>query len=169
MPKSRQRKSGKSRSNARSTYSSSQKGAPSTTKVIAIGVIVGLAILGVAFFLFRGGGVEIKTASGLRYVDLVKGSGASPQPGQNVTVNYVGTLANGTKFDSSYDRGQPYTTRLSPDAVIQGWVEGLRTMKVGGKRKLIIPPELAYGPKGHPPDIPPDATITFEIELLRAQ
>jgi peptidylprolyl isomerase len=168
LPKSRQRKTGKSRSNTRSTYSS-PKAPPSTTKVVAIGVIVGLAILGVAFFVFRGGGVEIKTQSGHRYVDLVKGTGTTPHPGQSVTVNYIGTLADGTKFDSSYDRGQPFTTRLSPDAVIQGWVEGVMTMKVGGKRKLIIPPELAYGPKGHPPDIPPDATITFEIELLRAQ
>ena len=167
MPKSHHRRSGKRRSNTRSTYS--QKASPSTTRVIAIGVIVGIAILGAAFVVFRGGGGnEIKTASGLRYVDLVKGTGASPQQGQSVTVNYIGTLADGTKFDSSYDRGQPYTTRLAADSVIQGWVEGLMTMKVGGKRKLIIPPELAYGAKGHPP-IPPNATITFEIELLRAQ
>ena len=167
MPKSHRTKSGKRRSNSRSTYS--QRDSPSTVKVVAIGVIVGLGILGAAFFVFRGGANEIKTPSGLRYVDQVKGSGASPQAGQNVTVNYIGTLADGTKFDSSYDRGQPYTTRLSPDSVIQGWVEGLMTMKVGGKRKLIIPPELAYGAKGHPPTIPPNATITFEIELLRAQ
>ena len=168
MPKSRHRKSGKHRSNTKSVYSQQQP-SPSTTSVVAIGVIVGLIILGAAFFVFRGGAPEIKTASGLRYIDLVKGTGASPQLGQNVTVNYTGTLADGTKFDSSYDRGQPYTTRLSPDAVIQGWVEGVATMRVGGKRKLIIPPELAYGAKGHPPDIPPNATITFEIELLRAQ
>ena len=134
-----------------------------------MGVIVGIVILGAAFFVFRGGGNEIKMASGLRYVDLVKGSGASPLLGQTVTVNYIGTLADGTKFDSSYDRGQPYTTRLSPDAVIQGWVEGLTTMKVGGKRKLIVPPELGYGAKGYGSSIPPNATITFEIELLRAQ
>ena len=133
-----------------------------------IGVILGIVILGAAFFVFRGGN-EIKTASGLRYVDLVKGTGANPQLGQNVTVNYVGTLADGTKFDSSYDRGQPYTTRLAPDSVIQGWVEGVMTMKVGGKRKLIVPPELGYGAKGSAPKIPPNATLTFEIELLRAQ
>ena len=133
-----------------------------------IGVIMGIVILGAAFFVFRGGS-EIKTASGLRYVDLVKGAGANPQPGQSVTVNYIGTLADGTKFDSSYDRGQPYTTRLAPDSVIQGWVEGVMTMKVGGKRKLIVPPELAYGAKGSAPKIPPNATLTFEIELLRAQ
>jgi len=136
--------------------------------VIAIGVIVGIVILGTAFFVFRGGG-EVKTASGLRYVDLVKGTGANPQPGQSVTVNYIGTLADGTKFDSSYDRGQPYTTRLAADSVIQGWVEGMMKMKVGGKRKLTVPPELAYGAKGSAPKIPPNATLTFEIELLRAQ
>ena len=133
-----------------------------------IGAVVGIVILVTAFFMFRGGS-EIKTASGLRYVDLVKGAGASPSLGQNVTVNYVGMLADGTKFDSSYDRGQPYTTRLAPDSVIQGWVEGVMTMKVGGKRKLIVPPELAYGAKGFSPSIPPNATLTFEIELLRAQ
>ena len=166
MPKSHHKRSGKRRSNTRSTYS--HKESPSKGGVIAIGVIVGIVILGTAFFVFSGGG-EIKTASGLRYVDLVKGSGASPQPGQSVTVNYIGTLADGTKFDSSYDRGQPYTTRLAADSVIQGWVEGVMTMKVGGKRKLIVPPELAYGAKGSAPKIPPNATLTFEIELLRAQ
>ena len=167
MPKSHRRKSGKRRSNTRSTYS--QKASLSTSRVIVIGAIVGIVILGAAFFLFRGGGNEIKTASGLRYIDLVKGTGASPQHGQNVTVNYIGTLADGTKFDSSYDKGQPYTTRLSAPPVIQGWVEGLMSMKVGGKRKLIIPPDLAYGADGRKPLIPPNATLTFEIELLRAQ
>ena len=166
MPKSHHKRSGKRRSNTRSTYS--HKESPSKSGVIVIGVIIGIVILGAAFFVFRGGN-EIKTASGLRYVDLVKGNGANPQLGQSVTVNYVGTLADGTKFDSSYDRGQPYTTRLSPDSVIQGWVEGVMTMKVGGKRKLIVPPELAYGAKGSAPKIPPNATLTFEIELLRAQ
>ena len=130
---------------------------------------MGIVILGAAFFIFRGGGIEIKTASGLRYTDLVKGTGASPQQGQNVTVHYVGTLADGTKFDSSYDRGEPSTIRLATDSVIRGWVEGLMTMRVGGKRKLIIPPDLGYGAKGRPPEVPPNATLIFEIELLRAQ
>ena len=168
MPKSRQRKSGKHRSNTKSVYSQ-QQASPSTTWKVAIGVVVGLVILGAAFFVFRGGAPEIKTASGLRYIDLVKGTGATPQPGQTVTVNYIGTLADGTKFDSSYDRNQPYVTRLAPTSVIQGWVEGLATMRVGGKRKLIIPPELGYGAKGYGSSIPPDATLIFEIELLRAQ
>ena len=166
MPKSRQRKSGKHRSNTKSVYS--QQTSPSRTRVVAIGVIGGLVILGGAFFVFRGGANEIKTPSGLRYVDLVKGTGASPQQGQNVTVNYIGTLADGTKFDSSYDRGQPSTLRLATDSVIRGWVEGLMTMRVGGKRKLIVPPELGYGEKEHGP-VPPNSTLIFEIELLRAQ
>jgi len=131
---------------------------------------VGIVILGAAFFLFgRGAGTEITTASGLKYIDLVKGSGASPQQGQNVTVHYTGTLTDGTKFDSSFDRGQPSSFRLATDSVIRGWVEGLMTMRVGGKRKLIVPPELGYGEKGRPPEVPPNATLIFEIELLRAQ
>ncbi len=168
MPKSRQRKAGKRRSNTRSTYP--QEASPSTSKVIAIGVIVGIVILGAAFFLFgRGGGNEIKTASGLRYIDLAKGTGASPQQGQNVLVHYTGTLEDGTKFDSSFDRGGPQTIRLATDSTIKGWLEGLMTMRVGGKRKLIIPPELGYGAKGRDPLVPPNATLIFEIELLRAQ
>lgn len=166
MPKSHHKRPGKRRSNTRSTYS--QKAAPSTAKVVALGVIVGIVILGAAYFLFRGGN-EIKTASGLRYVDLVKGTGANPQQGQSVTVNYTGTLADGTKFDSSFDRGQPATFRLGVDALVKGWVEGLMTMRVGGKRKLIIPPELGYGAAGRQPLVPPNATLIFEIELLRAQ
>ena len=169
MPKSHQRKSGKSRTNTRSTYAQSRKTSLSTAKVIALGVIVGLVILGAAFFVFGPGGNEIKTASGLKYTDLVKGTGASPRQGQNVTVHYIGKLADGTKFDSSYDRGEPSTFRLASDSVIRGWIEGLMTMRVGGKRKLVIPPELGYGAAGRPPQVPPNATLVFEIELLRAQ
>jgi peptidylprolyl isomerase len=169
LAKSRQRKSGKRRTNTRSTYTQQKGWSPSRAKVLTIGIVVGVVILGAAFFVFRGGGAEIKTASGLKYVDLVKGSGASPTLGQNVTVNYTGTLEDGTKFDSSYDKGQPYTTRLSNPPLIQGWVEGLMSMKVGGKRKLIVPPDLGYGAKGFGSVIPPNATLTFEIELLRAQ
>ena len=132
-------------------------------------MIVGLVILGAAFFLFGSGGKEITTASGLKYIDLVKGTGATPQQGQTLTVNYTGWLADGTKFDSSSDRGQPANFRLGVDSLVKGWVEGLKTMKVGGKRKLIIPPELAYGADGRKPVVPPNATLTFEIELLRAQ
>lgn len=112
---------------------------------------------------------EVTTASGLKYVDEVVGSGASPQTGQRVTVHYTGWLENGTKFDSSVDRGQPYRFRIGVDPVIKGWVEGLMSMKVGGKRKLIIPPELGYGAQGRPPVIPPNATLIFDVELLGVQ
>ena len=112
---------------------------------------------------------EVTTPSGLKYVDLVVGTGESPKPGQMVTVHYTGTLENGTKFDSSVDRGQPITFPIGAGRVIKGWDEGVMTMKIGGKRKLIIPPALAYGVSGRPPVIPPSATLIFEVELLGAK
>ena len=106
------------------------------------------------------------TPSGLKYTDLVVGTGASPKPGQTVSVNYVGKLENGKQFDSSYDRGQPYDFKIGTGVVIKGWDEGLMTMKVGGKRKLVVPGKLAYGPQGRPPNIPSNATLVFDVELM---
>jgi FKBP-type peptidyl-prolyl cis-trans isomerase FkpA len=114
-------------------------------------------------------GAEVTTPSGLKYIDHVVGAGGSPKPGQRVIVHYTGTLENGTKFDSSVDRGQPFAFSIGVGRVIKGWDEGVMTMKVGGKRKLIIPPHLAYGPEGRPPVIPRNATLIFEVELLDVQ
>ena len=106
------------------------------------------------------------TASGLQYVDVKPGTGASPQAGQTAVVHYTGWLADGKKFDSSRDRGKPFTFRVGQGQVIKGWDEGVATMKVGGVRKLVIPPNLAYGAGGAGGVIPPNATLTFEVELL---
>ncbi len=98
--------------------------------------------------------------------DLKQGDGDEAKPGQSVTVHYVGTLTDGSKFDSSRDRGQGFTFKLGAGQVIRGWDQGVAGMKVGGQRKLTIPPELAYGTRGYPPVIPANATLVFEVELL---
>lgn len=106
------------------------------------------------------------TASGLQYQEITEGTGATPQEGQTVVVHYTGTLTNGTKFDSSVDRDQPFRFRLGVGQVIKGWDEGLSTMKVGGKRKLIIPAVLAYGAQAVGGVIPANSTLHFDVELL---
>jgi len=111
------------------------------------------------------GDPPIKTPSGLLYYDLKKGDGPQPKgPSSNVRVHSTGRLRDGTKFDSSYDRVQPFETKLSE--VIAGWTEGVGSMKVGGKRKLVIPYKLGYGDAGSPPKIPGKSTLIFDIELI---
>ncbi len=102
----------------------------------------------------------------LKSEDLSVGSGAEATTGKTVSVHYTGTLTDGSKFDSSHDRGRPFEFQLGAGRVIKGWDQGVVGMKIGGKRKLTIPSDLAYGARGFPPVIPPDATLVFEIELL---
>jgi FKBP-type peptidyl-prolyl cis-trans isomerase FkpA len=108
----------------------------------------------------------VTSASGLQYQDIVVGSGAEAQPGATVSVHYTGWLTDGTKFDSSVDRNKPIEFVLGTGHVIQGWDEGLTGMKVGGQRRLTVPPELGYAEKGYPPVIPPNATLIFDVELV---
>ena len=115
-------------------------------------------------------GKEVTTKSGLKYVDTKVGDGTEAKEGSKVMVHYTGTLENGKKFDSSVDRGQPFgPITLGKGMVIKGWDEGLQGMKVGGKRKLIIPPDLGYGARGAGDAIPPNATLIFEVELLEVK
>ncbi|MGH9904812.1 MAG: FKBP-type peptidyl-prolyl cis-trans isomerase [Pyrinomonadaceae bacterium] len=132
-------------------------------------VVILLAGSVVAYFLKFRGPAEVVTASGLKYVDLVEGTGANPRAGQTIVVHYTGTLENGTKFDSSLDRGVPAQFQIGIGAVIKGWDEGLMSMKVGGKRKLTIPPAIGYGALGRPPNIPGNATLIFLKSSLSAR
>lgn len=113
------------------------------------------------------GNDAVTTPSGLKYVEIKEGDGAVPQQGQTVVVHYTGTLEDGTKFDSSRDRNSPFSFQLGVGQVIKGWDEGLSTMKVGGRRQLIIPSELGYGTRGAGGVIPPNATLIFDVELLK--
>ena len=138
-----------------------------SSRIGAIILIVVLAAAAAAYVISRRStqaGSEITTASGLKIQDLRVGDGASPKMGQTISVHYIGWLEDGTEFNNSYKQGVP--AQFVIGGVIPGWNEGLATMKVGGKRRLIIPSNLAYGAMGRPPSIPPNANLTFEVELL---
>jgi|ERR1035438_8789281 FKBP-type peptidyl-prolyl cis-trans isomerase len=111
-------------------------------------------------------GAPTKTPSGLEYWDIKVGTGAEAKSGQHVTVDYTGWLTSGKKFDSSVGTGRPFSFALGGGQVIKGWDEGVAGMKVGGKRQLRIPPDLAYGQKGYPGAIPPNATLIFDVQLV---
>ena len=116
------------------------------------------------------GGKTVKlkaTPSGLKYYDIKVGTGPSPGQGQTASVQYTGALPDGTKFDSSYDHGTgPFEFAVGAGNVIKGWDEGVATMKVGGKRRLVVPADLAYGPNRRSPAIPPNSTLVFDVELI---
>ena len=136
-----------------------------------------LALIGLSAVLLAGGAASaqnqekkvITTNSGLKYIDEQVGTGSEARSGQTVSVHYTGRLANGTKFDSSLDRKQPFSFPLGAGRVIKGWDEGVAGMKVGGKRKLIIPSELGYGARGAGNVIPPNAELHFDVELLEVK
>ena len=132
--------------------------------IVLISMIVGL-LSGVSLSGAEGE-KSIETSSGLKYLDLVKGVGREAHVGETAFVHYTGWLKDGTKFDSSLDRGQPFQFRLGAGRVIKGWDEGIVGMNIGSKRKLIIPPNLGYGTRGAGRLIPPNATLIFEVELL---
>ena len=112
-------------------------------------------------------GKEVTLPSGLKYVDMKVGDGAIAESGMTASVHYTGWLTDGTKFDSSVDRGQPFSFKIGAGNVIRGWDEGVQGMRVGGKRKLTIPPDLGYGAAGTPGGpIPPNATLVFDVELV---
>ena len=178
MPVSRNRKIHKARKRARVPHSNvsatanpHSRAAISNQKLRIGAVIVIILLAGsvVAFLISRRGpqpNAEVTTASGLKIQDLKVGDGPSPKMGQTVSVHYIGWLENGTEFNNSRKMpgGRPAEFQLG--GVIEGWNEGLSTMKVGGKRKLFIPSKLAYGASGRPPTIPPNSNLIFEIELL---
>lgn len=135
-----------------------------------LGIFAALAMLITAASVAPAAAEETTTASGLKIIDTVAGTGAAPATGQTCVMHYTGWLyedgKKGTKFDSSVDRGQPFEFSIGTGQVIAGWDEGVASMKVGGKRTLIIPPNLGYGARGAGGVIPPNATLIFDVELL---
>ncbi len=140
------------------------------SKTFAAVILAATAGLAVAPSTVRAEPETTLTASGLKYIDTKPGTGASPKIGQTVTVHYTGWLyvngAKGKKFDSSRDRGEPFNFPLGMGQVIKGWDEGVESMKVGGKRTLIIPPELGYGARAMGNAIPANSWLIFDVELL---
>ena len=176
MAQSKHRKTNKARKRPKGLYPATKAKPPTgpnrQARIIGIVIVVALAATAIGYLIKQragNGGTEVTTASGLKYTDLVVGTGATPQKGQTVTVHYTGTLPGGKKFDSSLDRGTPADFKIGVGSVIKGWDEGLMSMKVGGKRQLVIPSALGYGPLGRPPDIPGNSTLLFDVELLNVK
>lgn len=153
------------------------------SKELIISIIISLVLVGGLVYFIRYTAMHSNQAlnteanqpgteqpsSGLVVEDVTIGNGDAAKPGDTLTVNDVGTLGDGTQFDSSYDRGTPFSFTLGAGKVIRGWDEGMVGMRIGGKRNLTIPPELGYGSRGSPPLIPPDSTLKFTVELVNLE